>query len=29
MDKGLRETTSDLTNWSMSLGDGEAGFWFR
>ena len=29
MDKGLRETTSDLTNWSMSIGDGEAGFWFR
>jgi len=28
-DKGLRETTSDLTNWSMSLGDGEAGFWLR
>ena len=28
-DKGLRETTSDLTNWSMSFGDGEAGFWLR
>ena len=28
-DKGLRETTDDLTNWSMSFGDGEAGFWLR
>ncbi|HEY6579914.1 MAG TPA: hypothetical protein VIZ60_02160, partial [Rubrobacter sp.] len=28
-DKGLRETTGDLTNWSMSFGDGEAGFWLR
>ena len=25
----LRETTDDLTNWSMSFGDGEAGFWLR
>jgi hypothetical protein len=28
-DKGLRETTGDLVNWSMSFGDGEAGFWLR
>jgi hypothetical protein len=28
-DKGLRETASDLANWSMSFGDGEAGFWLR
>ena len=28
-DKGLRETTDDLANWSMSFGDGEAGFWLR
>jgi hypothetical protein len=28
-DEGLRETTDDLTNWSMSFGDGEAGFWLR
>jgi hypothetical protein len=28
-DKSLRETTNDLTNWSMSFGDGEAGFWLR
>ena len=28
-DKGLRETTGDLANWSMSFGDGEAGFWLR
>jgi hypothetical protein len=28
-DKGLRETAGDLVNWSMSFGDGEAGFWFR
>ena len=28
-DEGLRETTGDLVNWSMSFGDGEAGFWLR
>jgi hypothetical protein len=28
-DKGLRDTTGDLANWSMSFGDGEAGFWLR
>jgi hypothetical protein len=28
-DKDLRKTTDDLTNWSMSFGDGEAGFWLR
>ena len=28
-DKGLRKTTDDLANWSMSFGDGEAGFWLR
>jgi hypothetical protein len=28
-DEDLRETTDDLTNWSMSFGDGEAGFWLR
>jgi hypothetical protein len=28
-DKGLRETAGDLVNWSMSFGDGEAGFWIR
>ena len=28
-DKGLRQTTDDLANWSMSFGDGEAGFWLR
>ena len=28
-DDHLRETTDDLTNWSMSFGDGEAGFWLR
>jgi hypothetical protein len=28
-DGALRETTDDLTNWSMSFGDGEAGFWLR
>ncbi len=28
-DEGLRETTDDLANWSMSFGDGEAGFWLR
>jgi len=28
-DEGLRETTDDLANWSMSFGDGEAGFWIR
>jgi hypothetical protein len=27
--KGLRQTTDDLANWSMSFGDGEAGFWLR
>src|SRR5215203_525474 len=25
----LRDTTGDLVNWSLSLGDGEAGFWIR
>ncbi len=25
----LRETTGDLVNWSLSFGDGEAGFWLR
>jgi hypothetical protein len=28
-DKGLRGTTNELANWSMSFGDGEAGFWLR
>jgi hypothetical protein len=28
-DTSLRETTGDLVNWSLSLGDGEAGFWLR
>jgi hypothetical protein len=28
-DKALRQTTGDLVNWSMSFGDGEAGFWIR
>jgi hypothetical protein len=28
-DKGLRETAGDLVNWSMSFGDGEAGFYLR
>jgi len=28
-DEGLRETTGELVNWSMSFGDGEAGFWLR
>jgi hypothetical protein len=28
-DEGLRKETSDLKNWSMSFGDGEAGFWLR
>jgi hypothetical protein len=28
-DKGLREKTGDLVNWSMSFGDGEAGYWLR
>jgi hypothetical protein len=28
-DEGLRETADDLVNWSMSFGDGEAGFWLR
>jgi hypothetical protein len=28
-DKELRQTTGDLVNWSMSFGDGEAGFWLR
>jgi hypothetical protein len=28
-DKGLSQTTDDLANWSMSFGDGEAGFWLR
>jgi hypothetical protein len=28
-DTGLRETTGDLVNWSLSFGDGEASFWLR
>ena len=28
-DINLRETTGDLVNWSLSFGDGEAGFWLR
>ena len=28
-DNSLRETTGDLVNWSLSFGDGEAGFWLR
>jgi hypothetical protein len=28
-DEGLRETTGDLVNWSLSFGDSEAGFWLR
>jgi hypothetical protein len=28
-DKGLRGTTNELANWSMSFGDSEAGFWLR
>jgi hypothetical protein len=28
-DTSLRETTGDLLNWSLSLGDGEAGFYLR
>jgi hypothetical protein len=28
-DASLRETTGDLVNWSLSFGDGEAGFWLR
>ena len=28
-DIGLHETTGDLANWSLSFGDGEAGFWLR
>ena len=28
-DTSLRETTGDLVNWSLSFGDGEAGFWIR
>jgi hypothetical protein len=28
-DKELGQTTGDLVNWSMSFGDGEAGFWLR
>jgi hypothetical protein len=28
-DISLRETTGDLVNWSLSFGDGEAGFWLR
>ena len=28
-DSGLHETTGDLINWSLSFGDGEAGFWLR
>jgi hypothetical protein len=28
-DTSLHETTGDLVNWSLSFGDGEAGFWLR
>jgi hypothetical protein len=28
-DASLRERTGDLVNWSLSFGDGEAGFWLR
>jgi hypothetical protein len=28
-DTSLRETTGHLVNWSLSFGDGEAGFWLR
>ena len=28
-DTNLRDTTGDLANWSLSFGDGEAGFWLR
>jgi hypothetical protein len=28
-DKDLRQRADDLANWSMSFGDGEAGFWLR
>jgi hypothetical protein len=28
-DRSLRQTTGDLANWSLSFGDGEAGFWLR
>jgi hypothetical protein len=28
-DTSLRETTGDLVNWSLSFGDGEAGFYLR
>jgi hypothetical protein len=28
-DRSLGETTGDLANWSLSFGDGEAGFWLR
>jgi hypothetical protein len=28
-DTSFRETTGDLVNWSLSFGDGEAGFWLR
>src|ERR671914_329536 len=28
-DTNLRESTGDLVNWSLSFGDGEAGFWLR
>ena len=28
-DTNLRGTTGDLVNWSLSFGDGEAGFWLR
>jgi hypothetical protein len=28
-DRSLRETTGNLVNWSLSFGDGEAGFWLR
>jgi hypothetical protein len=28
-DRSLRQMTGDLANWSLSFGDGEAGFWLR
>jgi hypothetical protein len=28
-DSGLHEKTGDLVDWSLSFGDGEAGFWLR
>jgi len=28
-ESSLREATGNLANWSLSFGDGEAGFWLR